>query len=467
MNAPTYGDHAEIAAASLQELVVVDDVPTEAQDVVDLLACRDAVVSALRERLHAFGLSPQHRPSKYSRTEVLASLAHVDHQLGALLDRVVYEMPQLLPESGDRRPSDVLGPRKTNRTVELWRKTAVELLAGTQALVGADDRSWVSHNGAGWYVMRDLATVVESVVLLDQRLQQLGLLSQHDRVPDVGTIDEHRLIASHVARVATWYATSSAPDEATPSIINKDRVVGMPVYLVSTPSDVIVAQRRLASYLRPLINDGSGYNSEPQIAAATARQLITSQLFLTGYFAEVAGAHPRARALAPEFSTREEVLSAIQPQLRYLEDVKKYEADWHRRHQQAEITVAIRTWIRNAKPFTLTSAQMLDLANATHDVTRNLAASLRRELLRKDSNLGKAHPIHRNRILPVGRRTPLDVALADLVNVQPPSTPVAEYTVPLQRAALRGTLDLTPSESGTPCPYPIALKADVSRPRFT
>ena len=174
------------------------------------------------------------------------------------------------------------------------------------------------------------------------------------------------------------------------SITNKDRVVGMPVYLVSTPSDVIVAQRRLASYLRPLINDGSGYNSEPQIAAATARQLITSQLFLTGYFAEVAQAHPRARALASEFSTREEVLSAIQPQLRYLEDVKKYEADWHRRHQQAEITVAIRTWIRNAKPFMLTSAQMLDLVNATHEVTRNLATSLRRELLRKDSNLGKA-----------------------------------------------------------------------------
>jgi len=212
-----------------------------------------------------------------------------------------------------------------------------------------------------------------------------------------------------------------------------------------------------------MINDGSGYNAEPQIAAATARQLITSQLFLTGYFAEIAAEHPRASALASEFRLREEMLSAIQPRMRYLEDVKKYEADWHRRHQQAEITVAITGWIRNAKPFTLTSAQLLDLANATHEVTHNLATSLRRELLRKDSNLGKAHPIHRGRILPVGRRTPLDVALTDLVNVEAPTTPISEYTAPLQRAALRGTLDLTPTELRTPCPHPIALKPDVPR----
>jgi hypothetical protein len=119
------------------------------------------------------------------------------------------------PESRDRRPSDVLDPRRAHRTVELWRRAAVGLLAGTRALDTAEERTWVTHRGAGWYVMRDLARAIESVVLLDQRLQQFGLLSQHDRIPDIGTVDERRLVGSHVARVATWCATSSGPDEAS------------------------------------------------------------------------------------------------------------------------------------------------------------------------------------------------------------------------------------------------------------
>lgn len=459
VTAPTYGDHAEAVAAALQELVVVGDIPTADSDVEDLLSCREAVVEALQERLHVFGLSPGRRLLKYERLQALASLRHVDQQLGTLLDRVVYEMPRLLPESRDRRPSEVLGPRRADRTVELWRRTAVELLAGTHALATAEDRTWVTHRGAGWYVMRDLATVVECGVLLDQRLQQLGLLSQHDRTPDTGTVDEHRLIAAHVARVATWYATSSSPDEASPSITNKGRHIGGPVYLVTTPSDVIVAQRRLGSYLRPLANSGSAYNANPQIAAATARQIVTSQLFVTGLFAEVAAKHPRASALSTEFSAREELLESIQPRLRYLADVKKFEVDWHRRYQQLEITQALHAWLRNAKPLTFTSAQLLDLANATHEVTHNLATSLRRELLRDDSNLGMAHPIHQSRIVRVGRRSALDAALTDLVNVPAPTTPISEYTAPLQRAALRGTLDLTPTESRPPAPYPAAKRA--------
>lgn len=456
MSRPTYRDHAEIVASALQELVVVGDVPTEPTDVSDLLACREAVVDALQERLHAFGVAPARRPSKYQRLEALAVLTHVDHELGLLLDRVVYEMPRLVPD-GEVRPSDVLGPRRENRTVELWRKTAVELLAGTQALVTAEERTWATHHGAGWYVMRDLATAIEAVVLLDQQLRQLGLLSQHDGPPDTGGVDEHRLVASHVARVATWYATSSSPDEATPSITNKDRVLGTPVYLVSTPSDVIVAQWRLAAYLRPLTTGDPEYLARPHIAAATARQVVSSQMFLTGLFADVASHHSRASALVAEFTTREEMLKSISPQLRYLEDVKKYELDWHSRYQQIEITTAVKAWTRNGKPMSLTSAQLLDLSNATHEVTHNLGKSLRRELLREDSNLGKAHPIHRNRVTRVGRRSKLDAALTDLVNLRAPATPVSEYTAPLQRAALRGTLDLTPTAAQLPRPLPSVL----------
>ena len=222
----------------------------------------------------------------------------------------------------------------------------------------------------------------------------------------------------------------------------------------------------MASFLRPLANSGSAYNADPQIAAATARQVVTSQLFVTGLLSDVAAKHPRASALSAEFSAREDVLKSIQPRLRYLADVKKYEVDWHRRHQQLEITQALHAWLRNAKPLTFTSAQLLDLANATHEVNHNLAKSLRRELLRDDSNLGRAHPIHQSRIVRVGRRSALDAALTDLVNVPAPTTPISEYTAPLQRAALRGTLDLTPTESRAPAPHPAAHRSRNAPPPF-
>ena len=64
---------------------------------------------------------------------------------------------------------------------ELWRQAAVELLAGSHALDAAADQPWLRDPGAGWFVMRDVAVALEAFLVLDARLEEVGLLTQHDR----------------------------------------------------------------------------------------------------------------------------------------------------------------------------------------------------------------------------------------------------------------------------------------------
>ena len=468
---PTYGEHSELAAAALRELVVDAHLPVNDTEVVDLLACREAVVDALRERLHCFGITAQDPPSMPKRAlppsaSPLKALTQVDIQLGSLLDRVVREIPRSHPDRDPRRPSDLLGPRHSHRTVELWRQVAVELMAGTHALETSDDRSWARHHGAGWYVARDVATAVEATVLLDRRLHDVGLLSQHDRPVGSGSTDEHRLIASHVARVATWYATSSSPDEATAQPhrhLRHAQPAGSVVHLVSTPTDVVTAQQQLARYLNPLDSHSVHFRHDPHLSAGTARQVVTSQLFVCDFLQQACESQPKATPLADHFSTQRELLGAVLPRMAYLTDRRPYEGDRHTRHQQVEITYAISGWARDSKAVSFTSAQLSSLANSTRDVTQTLAVSLRRELGRPDSNLGRAHPIHKTRITQYSKHHGLYVALTDLANAPAPTTPISEHYAPMQRAALRLTLDLTPTDDATPMPYLAPAKWSPNR----
>jgi hypothetical protein len=115
----------------------------------------------------------------------------------------------------------------------------------------------------------------------------------------------------------------------------------------------------------------------------------------------------------------------------------------------------------------LQPTQMVELAQATHEVTHNLGKALRRELLRGTSNLVDAHPRHRDGPIRVGRRSRLEATLTDLVNMPAPSEPAARFSNPLQRAALQQTLNLTPTASSrTPMPFPAARSTTYGAPAF-
>ena len=97
--------------------------------------------------------------------------------------------------------------------------------------------------------------------MLDNRLEEVRLLRQHDHPGLTLSLEERRLVASQCARVATWDATprtTPAPRQAA------ERTAIGPIRLVSTPADVAAAQRRLAAFLRPTHAGNSAYLGDPK-----------------------------------------------------------------------------------------------------------------------------------------------------------------------------------------------------------
>ena len=453
MRSETYGDHAEAAACELSRLIVEDDIPIETEAVDQLLHCREVVIDAIRQRLYAFGLNTD-RPLEERAVVTYSSLTEDTFGLVTLMSRVAGEVPRLPPDER-AEPLGVLGRPSSNLTVERWRNIASELLAGSHALDAAADRPWLTDYGAGWYLIRDLAAALEAFVVLDDRLDQVGLLTRHDRPVHTIGLEARRLTASQCSRIATWYATNDLPDQAAPHPPG-DRVVVDGVQMVTTPSDLAASQQHLGAQLRPTRQSNSTYVGEPEISADTARQIVASQLFLNTFFARMASMSAKARPLRAEFEARRELLQEIQPQLRHLIDVQQHDPYRHRMWQQTEITTAVRRMQRDRVDFALPPPQILTLANATHEVSHNLARSLRRELLRDNSNLRIADITGEIGATRVHRYHPLERSLTDLVSLPAPSAPVISFNSPRQREALRRTLDVTPSQPRAPRPFPSA-----------
>lgn len=338
-------------------------------------------------------------------------------------------------------------------------------MAGSHALDAAADKPWLRDPGAGWFVMRDVAVALEAFLVLDARLEEVGLLTQHDRpwlsnldgtAPTPLSLEERRLVTSQCARVASWYATSDVADQAVPRPSTQHPTLYGPVFLVADPTDLAPAQRRLARFLRPLHAADSTFTGEPEISAEAARHIVASQLFLCACFADIADKSPGGRTIKPTFLTRIDLLKDIQPRLRYLVDVEPHTSSKPRMWQQGELTSAMTRMQRDGRDLTLSRPELHELASATHEVTQNLGRVLRREFLRDTSNLRIADPTHQVGDTRVHRGTGLEARLTDLINQPAPSSPVSRYVKPGQRTALRTTLDHTPTSSAVPSPFPAA-----------
>lgn len=469
MTVRTYGEHAENAAQALNALIRDDVIPADEYAVDQLLHCREALVDALRQRLYDVGQDswyppPDHLPARTPKP-VLAGL---DEKLASLVDNIAFALPTL-PLDERRAHTDYLTPASEDPTVESWRAAAIELLSASHALSAAEDQPWRSDPGAGWWVMRDVAVALEAVLVLDSRLDEVGLLNDHQRPEYAMGLDEKRMVLSQTARVATWHATSAGPEEATPRLQQRaPTTVVEPISMVSTPTDLAGAQQRLAQFLRPMMASDAFYADEPEITADSARQVTASQLYLCRAFAKAAGHSAKTSKFAAFFDERAEVLESLQPQISHLADVTPaQEPNMRRFWQQSELTTAVARMEDHGVPIRLQPAQMVELAKATHEVTHNLGKALRRELLRGNSNLIDAHPRHRDGPVRVGRRSRLETTLTDLVNIPAPNEPVARFSNPLQRAALQQALNLTPASSARPpTPFPAARNATYGAPAF-
>lgn len=469
MTAATYGWHAENAARALNALVSADELPADPAAVDQLLHCREAVVDALRQRLYDLGQDDWYPPVDHlPSTTPKPVLAGLDEKLASLVDNIAFALPSL-PWDERRSPSEILGAESSDPTVESWRAAAIELLAASHALSAAAEQPWRIDPGAGWWVMRDVAVALEAVLVLDSRLEEVGLLNDHQRPDYAMGLDEKRMVLSQTARVATWQATSASPEDATPRLRQAEPAgVLQPVAMVSGPEDLAAAQRRLARFLKPMMANDVFFDDEPEITADAARQVTASQLYLCRVFAQAAEHSPQTRSLAAFFAERAEVLEELQPRINHLADVAdgrdpNKRSSW----QQSELTTAVSRMEDQGVAIRLQPAQMVELAKATHEVTHNLGKALRRELLRGNSHLVDADPNRRGGPARVTRRSPLETTVTDLVSLPAPSEPVARFSNPLQRAALQQTLNMTPTTSARPpTPFPAARSATYSAPAF-
>lgn len=469
MTVTTYGEHAENAAQALNVLIRTDEIPSDPEAVDQLLHCREAVADALRQRLYDLGQDDLYPPADHlparSPKPVLAGL---DQKLASLVDNIAFALPTL-PLDERRPPTETLTPPSPDEIVETWRAAALELLAGSHALSTAAEQPWRTDPGAGWWVMRDVAVALEAVLVLDSRLDEVGLLNDHQRPEYAMGLDEKRMVLSQTARVATWQATTAIPEEATPRQRQVEpTTVLQPVTLVGGPEDLAAAQRRLARFLKPVNAHDVFFDNDPEITSDAARQVTASQLYLCRVFAEAAEASPKTRHLATFFTDRAEVLQELQPRIRYLADVADGPHPNKRTFwQQSELTTAVVRMDDRGVAIRLQPTQMVDLAKATHEVTHNLGKALRRELMRSNSHLVDADPRRPDGPARVARRSPIETTLTDLVNMPAPDEPVTRLSNPLQRAALQQTLNLTPAAPvHPPSPFPAARRATYSAPAF-
>lgn len=472
----TYGWHAENAARALNALVGADELPVEPAAVDQLLHCREVVIDALRRRLYDLGQDDWFPPGDHLPARAPEPvLRGLDEQLATLVDNIAFAL-RSLPLDERRSPAEILGTVSADATVEAWRAAAVDLQAGSHALSAAAEQPWRSDPGAGWWVMRDVAVALEAVLVLDSRLEEVGLLADHQRPEYAMGLDEKRMVLSQTARVATWYATSASPDEATPrepAAATAGVTVGVvaPVALVGGPEDLAAAQRRLARFVKPTTPSDT-FDDEPEITADAAKHVVASQLQLCRVFARAAEASAATRTLAAFFSDRADVLEELRPKINHLVDAHERRDPTNKRSswQQSELVNAVERMETGGDPIRLEPAQVLELAKATHEVTHNLATSLRRELLRGNSNLLDADPTVPAAPSRVTRYSPVDRTLTDLAALPAPSEPAARFSNPLQRAALQQTLNLTPTlTSGparAPTPFPTARGASPAAPAF-
>ena len=470
MNVTTYGDHAENAASALNALIQVDDIPVDAEAVDQLLHCREAIGNALRQRLYDVGQQSSfppddHLPAKRPKLK----LGDLDQHLATLVDNIAFALP-CLPLDENRPHAEALSPVSSDKAVELWRSAAIEMLSASHALSAAAEQPWTTEPGAGWWVMRDIATSLEALVVLDARLDEVGLLNSHHRPSFFMGIDEKRMVLSQAARVATWHATTASPDEATPRPIRTaSATLVRPVALVSEPGDIARAQGRLARFIKPMHAHDAFYDGSPEITADAARQITASQLFLCDAFARAADRNTGTSSFSEFFGNRAEVLAALQPRIAHLVDVRDHpEPNMRRFWQQAELTTAVTRMLDQDGDLRLGPTQMLELARTTHAATHNLGKALRRELLRTNTNLVDDNPRYEDGPRRVVRRSPLEVAVTDLVSMPAPSHPAAAVSHPLQRLALQQRLTLTPTSASSrpPLPFPMAHGAGSGGPSW-
>lgn len=447
----TYGEHAEASAQALNALVSLGSVPESADGRQRTLWCREALLDALQERLSALGAAREGEPAVLDPAGPARAVTLGLREPAEVVNTIALSLPRQSRE-GAPSPTDYLGGRAQDPITETWRYAAVEALAASHALTSSPHQEWRLDNRAGWWLMKDIATSLEAVVVLDQRFHQIDLLPTQGSPPHAPPIDRARLLLNHAARSAARLATDPSPDDlvAQPRRPASGFLGPTAVVMVNSPADLAHAQTRVTALLR-----GNNLRA-PHITADAIRLVCSSQLFLCRSFAQIAASSPRCEPLVEVFSSRAEALEALVPQVSYLVNRVKEPENRTLHLQQSELTTAVTRMQRSEIP-RMSPGEVVELARTTHHAVAMFQKRLHRELtyLDKSTSLrfGRSHPDEerpwiKHRV--ITRDAPIVALAAKLGELTWDDVPVAKFSAPAQRAALAHALDVTAHDARRP-----------------
>ena len=306
--------------------------------------------------------------------------------------------------------------------------------------------------------MRDLAAALEAVLILDDRLTEVG--SWPSTTPSSLSLglDSKRMLLGHVARVATWSATSDSPDQAFPRL-HSERVARGPVVLVTAPQGSCRGPTSARDLLRPVHASDAFYTGDPEITADTARMLVANQLFLTGLVRptrrEVAGAiNLRATLRGPPRDPRGDHAPPAPPH-----------RPPTRRGPGSTLVAADRDHHRHPTLASKSSRVRADPGRAARPGQRHPRSHPQPRHHPATRTAAREHqPAHRRPTQAIGptrvvRGTRLGASLTDLAHQPAPTRPVARLSNPHQRTAFDEPLKSPQRKHGTPAVLATSTRA--------
>jgi len=434
----TYAAHQEAVSRALHDLIRHRE-PLSGGEEETALQCRHLAVASLRERLAHLGDGYAHdtAPRRF-RVEAASRqpLVHLSHLIDTL--------PQTGPNPG--APSDLLpGPpaQSARSVVDRWRSVARGLMLGNVELTGAEAQPWTLHKEAAWYLVADIATTLEAVVVLDHQLSADGALPttpSHLRVAQ-------RLAAADVARVARWYGTDNTADLAAASALTEVGLHDGPrIRMLRRVEDYAPAQRTLAGFLRAERTTSEHGLPQERPGLLAARAVAMGQLRLAGAFAGWCAREAGGSLVAEQILRRVPAFQALHRSTTRLTEVEPRRSPLALT-QQSEMVIQLRA-IKDPR---LSRASMIDLNEATHALTVTLGKALRREGMQR-KNIVVLEPNGLG--LPQARaitstRNPFHAACKQLAE-DPPPMPHERWAAPVEREKLRMTLDQLTVGNPTP-----------------
>jgi hypothetical protein len=374
----TYGDEQERASEAL--LAIIRSRPP-ASDLPLILACRRQTHLALADRIETLRIRKRLELPERARQTLDAARYPVE-----LISDVLRRMPK--PAVPDVAPSEVMAGPAPDSVAIGWQALARHLTVGN-----ADLRRWADDprqiDKRRWYLVADLATTLEGMIVADQRLVDVGCLPARRNDAYL----QARLAMANVARVALWHDTDPAPDHAVPDAPAVRTIGGAVISIIQTAEDFPFAQRNLAQLMRPISPNDSAYSISERHGLQAARAIASGQIRLANVFAEWA-ARADAPDLADRFSRRIDRYADLDRAMKRLIEKRPIRSP-HVVAQQSEMVQQLGRHIGcRPSPFLIEA-----LDEATHRVAVNVGKSLRPESMQRrnilvfDDDSGLPRPI--------------------------------------------------------------------------